>query len=96
MVTLKFKSWPQYYIKEKAGVKPNTVRKIEDDPRFFILEMLPLLKQSHAFDNVRLQIINSEDPTDSFIVDQITDVSVFEDMMVISWKHKEEEPCQTQ
>ena len=77
MVT--FKSIPEMFEKEKDGRKPNTVRKIDEmDERFRKL----------FEDDCRIICIKNT-RTDEIFQRVITDVSVWEDIMIISWRHED-------
>ncbi len=73
-----FKSIPAMFEKEKCGVKPNTVRDIDMfDERFTRLI---------DGDSRVIRIENSE--TGESFQRPITDVTVWKDLMMISWKHE--------
>lgn len=67
-----------YFDKEKLGVKPNTVRNIDEDDREFILNNIWTLKY--------VVVESLEDNSCSFSRN-ITDISFFDDYMIISWDH---------
>lgn len=74
---VKFKSIPAMFVKEKDGRKPNTLRKIDmKDKRFH-----KLLSQIVNF----IEIENSE--TGEIFQRAITDVTAWDDWMIISWYH---------
>ena len=78
-VDLEFKSIPSFYYKEQDGSKPNTCRKIEEsDPRDKIL--------SEGYPRY-IRIRNAGNPKLSFIR-KITDVSYWDGIWIISWKHE--------
>jgi len=79
---VKFKSIPEMWIKEKNGRKPNTVREIDEmDTRF------QMLMESET--NL-ITIENSE--TGETFSRAITDVSIWNNLMIISWKHYDKSP----
>lgn len=72
-----FKSRHEYFCKEKIGVKPNTQREPDEmDDRFDILK-----KGMADFIEVK-----DADTGETFIR-EITDVSIYNNWMTISWKH---------
>ncbi len=74
---VKFKSVTPMFLKEKSGRKPNTVREIdEDDERF---------EKLYNSDCRIISIENSE--TGEIFQRVITDVSIWGNIMIISWKH---------
>ena len=84
---ISFKSTPENWREEYLGLKYNTVRKkgSDDDIRFilladFIEEDLNLLE---------IEIVNPE--TNESFVRTVTDVTLYEDIYIISWRHKEGE-----
>lgn len=79
--TVAFKSYPHFFEKECDGRKQNTVRYLDhSDERFQLL----LSGEAEI-----VYIINSEDPTQEFFR-EISDVSFYEDIVIISWKHPKE------
>ena len=83
---VRFKSERPHYDREKWGFKCNTVRKLEPDD-----ERLPLLMAMHnhvqdAEDD--LIIIDLKDGNESFSR-KITDITIWEGLCIISWKHPE-------
>ncbi len=73
-----FKSIPEMFKKEISGIKPNTVRKIDEfDERF---------KKLAEGDCRIISIVNTE--TEEVFQRIITDVSIWGDLMIISWEHK--------
>ncbi len=77
---VEFKSIPIYYNKEKSGIKPNTVREEHElDERFALLR-----KEPHP---QWIKIINRD--TEEFFHRRITDVTIWNRLFIISWKHEE-------
>ena len=75
---VQFKSMKVHYLKEKSGVKPNTMRFIEpDDPRFQLLQN----GKCH-----RIRIVLS-DGTECFDR-EITDYTEWSGWAIISWRHE--------
>ena len=72
---VKFKSAPFYYSKEKAGLKPNTVRRVESDERFS-----KLTNRTAHF----ITIQNSKNGKQ--FIRRITDISFWEGLVIISWE----------
>ena len=74
---VRFKSIPQMYNKELSGRKPNTVREIDEmDDRF---------KRLYDGEANVITIENTE--TGKWFLRAIKDVSVFNNLMIISWEH---------
>jgi len=72
-----FKSIPEMFHKEISGRKPNTIREIDEaDNRF------KLLAESKAH---LITIVNTE--TQEAFTRKITDVSIWKNIMIISWEH---------
>ena len=76
-----FKSVPEFYNKELTGVKPNTVRDVDTDPRFDLLR-----EWAKTRDFGFIQIINTE--TGKNFLREVTDVSFFKDQVIVSWRSK--------
>ena len=76
-----FKSLSEYYKKEMFGLKRNTVREMpkEPDERFVLLEKF----SREEINNLFIRIIE-RDTTESF-ERQITDVTYFKGVCIISW-----------
>lgn len=76
-----FKSKPEYYIKEKMGIKSNTVRLINyNDERF------KKLLNWTVDQDMWITIVNPEKEYQLFNR-RISDVSILKDYMIISWFH---------
>lgn len=79
----KFKSKQIFYEKERENLKNNTVRKIDlNDFRF-----LELIYWNHAGYNegdIQIEIVNADSENESFIRN-IQDISIFDDLMIITW-----------
>lgn len=72
-----FKSRQEYFLKERSGVKPNTQRKIDDaDERFDLL-------RKGEIDFIEIKCIE----TGEIFIREITDVSIYDGWMTISWRH---------
>lgn len=76
---IKFKSLPRFWIKEKDGRKPNTVRLIPDNDFRFVR----LRRES----NMIIEIENTE--TKEIFKRVITDYSEFGELGIISWRHED-------
>ena len=77
---ISFKSIPQMFEKERDGRKPNTIREMDEfDNRF------KLLAESKAH---LITIVNTE--TQEAFTRKITDVSIWKNIMIISWEYKDE------
>lgn len=80
MKVVTFKSLPCFYFKEEGGAKPNTVRIIPaSDPRNKALESLT--PPTH------IRIVNKDNPKFSF-KRKITDITFWNGVYIISWKHE--------
>ena len=78
MTTVEFKSNQSNFWKEKYGLKPNTIRKIDmKDIRF-----KGLLNGSVD------EIIIKHDISEKGFYRKIKDVTVWEDFAIISWEHE--------
>lgn len=78
MRIIKFRSIPRFFDKEKRGVKPNTIRRIEDtDPKAALVR-------------VATHIIIENTETGETFTREITDASYIEmfGLWDISWKHE--------
>ncbi len=73
-----FKSFPEFWKKEKEGIRPSTVRKVDKDDRRF-----KLLKEGKA---TMIKIINTE--TKESFYREIKDVTFWKDLCIISWEHE--------
>ena len=81
MRTIEFKSVREYFRKEMQGLKPNTIRKVDDDVRFDLLRDF----WRGNINQLNIRIVSVENPDESFSR-EITDVSVMGDYYIISWK----------
>lgn len=103
MARVKFKSDPHFYIKEKNGIKNNTVRIYEKfsevdekDNRFTVLKEVykrQLENGNKLPDDEELYIeITSASSGESF-VRKVRDITIFENnfemIFIITWEHKE-------
>jgi hypothetical protein len=78
-----FKSREPFFSKEADGRKPNTIRKLsEDDPRRTVLmDWLALDRYGE------IEIVKAGGS--SGFTRSVSDVSLYEDWFIISWKHPE-------
>jgi len=81
--TIIFKSTPEYYQKEKYGLKCNTVREILNPIEFKAL--VDFFQDFNIIPNKKITIINSE-TNDSF-VRRLTDISFYKGLYIFSWEH---------
>ncbi len=79
-----FKSRQPFFDKEKAGIKNNTVREIDLNEDKF-LELIQHMMNGFNDGDIRIEICNAENPDNNFFRD-ITDISVYNHLMVITWK----------
>ena len=79
--TVKFKSIPEMFSKEKSGRKPNTLRAlpIGDEREDKIREWASLGKYGH--------IVIQETTSSERFVREITDITIWGGWVIISWKH---------
>lgn len=81
-----FKSISEYYNKEKDGLKPNTIREIDlEDDRFLYL----ISKFYEGFDENEIIIKIQNVITKESFKRYVEDISIWNDLMIISWNHKE-------
>ena len=74
-----FRSNNEVFWKEKLGLKPNTLRKVDKaDPRFELLI-------KGEFRNIRI----TNNLTGDFFSRNIKDVTLWEGWVIISWEHKD-------
>jgi hypothetical protein len=79
-MNIKFKTIPAFFYKERDGMKPNTVRKFDDDKD----ERLAALEDGKATFITIVHATNQEEFTR-----EITDVSYYDGLWIISWKQPE-------
>lgn len=80
MVKIEFKSMPEYYKKEKAGLKPNTVRNIEINEKKFQVLIGQMVEESYG-------LITIKGLHGNRFTRQINDITVWGNIMIISWEH---------
>jgi len=85
--TFDFKSYVQYYWREKKDIKNNTVRKIDIHDRRFI-KLLLLADEGWNDGEARIRITCAENPEECF-VREIRDICVFGGLVVITWHPKQ-------
>lgn len=77
MTEFVFKSVPEFWQKEKDGIKPNTVRKMAaDDPR------------NEISVGDRIKIVRTDAPYQFWRI--VSDVTRWDDLTIISWIHRNE------
>ena len=86
---LKFKSIPLMYSKERIGLKNNTLRKIDVTDGRICKLIYAMNGEAVNFDGL-IEIENSVSK-ESF-VRQITDITEWEGMLIITWKHPKLSP----
>ena len=95
MERVSFKSLPKYYQKEKSGLKNNTVRdsftlyKDEirlEDKRYSLLRKF----EKREIFNLAIEIINVGTEGKESFIRQITDVTEYNGLFIITWKHQED------
>jgi hypothetical protein len=77
---LVFKSEPLFFFKERDGSKPNTIREVKDKDDY----RLHLLEHGNP---KKIKIINAGNPK-MFFTRKITDISYWNGLWIISWKHE--------
>lgn len=90
MNEFKFKSRQPFYDKEKHGIKNNTTREIDLNEEKFN-HLIYWMINGWSDGNIQIRIIDADvEPynleKDSFVRD-ITDISVYNNLMIITWKH---------
>ena len=81
---LEFKSDEENYIKEKSGLKPNTVREIDlNEDKFQELENRRL---NNCYGRIKITNARYSDGHDYFIR-EITDITLWKNLSIISWEH---------
>ena len=86
--TIIFKSTPQNYYKEFHGFKPNTVRRFDDE-----IELAAFLYFKNRLTECSKIKITTTFPIGDIAAQferYITDITKFEDLYIISWKHEDE------
>ena len=81
--TIKFKSLPEYFIKEKSGLKPNTIRFFEKstDDRLLALNKFKFWQDTPLM----IEITNTD--SGKIFTRVVSDVSPYHDFYIISWFH---------
>jgi hypothetical protein len=86
-MTVQFKSIDKIYHKERIGLKPNTVREIDlSDDRF--LHLISKAYSGFDFGEINIKIVNAD--TGDFFEREVEDITIWKNLMIISWKHKED------
>ena len=85
-----FKSLLKYYEKEKSGIKNNTVRYFYfpdlTDKRIELLNKF----RKNEIKELEIEICLYKEVKQESFVRRVTDVSIFNDHFIITWKHKED------
>jgi len=76
---IQFKSEPIFFDKEKSGTKNNTVRKLDTDSRFELLQK----RSKNKYIDLWIKIINSK--TEKYFMRRVQDISYFENFVIITW-----------
>jgi len=76
-----FKSIPLFFFKERDGIKPNTIRVDDPNDKRFI----KLNNCRHP--PKQIKIVNAGNPK-LFFIREITDISYWDRMWIISWRHE--------
>jgi len=82
--TIIFKSLPEFFHKEKNGLKCNTVRTIITVNEF--KEFVSFKQEFDKIPNKQIQIINAV--TQESFTRRLTDISAFEGHFIFSWEHE--------
>lgn len=80
--TVRFKSVPENFEKEKSGLKPNTVRHFDEGEKDVREELLNAKAATH------IEIVNSE--TGEIFEREISDITYWDEQYVISWLREPE------
>jgi hypothetical protein len=87
MKTIAFKSIPENFRKEYLGLKSNTVRDLEEDsPENDIRR--ELLKDFIGGKLTFLTVQIKNTITEEYFLRNVTDVTKFDGLYIISWKHE--------
>jgi len=79
----RFKSYSNFFEKERDNVKNNTVRKIDlNDDRF--LDLVAWAVEGWNDGEIQI-IIQRGNNSDDYFIRNIRDISIFNDLMVITW-----------
>jgi len=84
--TYKFKSREPFFTKEKLGIKNNTVREIDLNEEKF-LELIQHMMAGFNDGDIAVEIMNPH--TIGSFVRNITDISIYNNLMIITWEHQE-------
>ena len=84
MKTITFKSTTENYRKEYLGLKPNTIRYFTIDEKNDIRKQILDDFIAGKINDICIEITNVS--THEYFIRRITDVSLFEEWYVISWK----------
>ena len=83
----KFKTDSRYFEKERDGIKNNTVREIDlNDSRF--IKLITYHQIGWNKDDIFIELY-CEDVHPFRIVRSIRDISIWNNLMVITWEHEE-------
>ena len=82
--TIRFKSLPGFYHKEKNGLKCNTARTFIKVSEF--KEFMVFWEEFDTFLNKQIQIINTV--TSESFIRRLTDISPFEEHFIFSWREE--------
>lgn len=84
---IQFKSVDHIYHKERIGLKPNTIREIDlSDDRF--LALISKAYSGFDFGEILIRIVNAD--TGAFFERNVEDITIYKNLMIISWEHKED------
>ncbi|WP_373078337.1 hypothetical protein [Fusobacterium varium] len=90
MERVSFKSLPKYYEKEKSGIKNNTVRYFYfpdlTDKR---IELLNKFRKGEI-EELEIEICLYKEVKRESFIRRVTDVSIFNNHFIITWKHEED------
>ena len=89
---ISFKTIEPFFLKEKSGIKNNTIRPLKSFSEYD--ERLDLLKKFSTGEITELEIEIEEIPNSKFIKHgdffsrKVVDVSIYADLVIITWKHE--------
>ena len=81
--TIIFKSAPEYYQKEKSGLKCNTVRQITKPDEYKAFHYF--YRYFDILHNKTIKIINSE--SGEYFTRRLSDINTFKEFYIFSWGH---------
>lgn len=81
-VIVEFKSEEEYYIKEESGIKPSTTREVDFGEKKH--RQLLVMHETGEFGKIKIREKRSLDSFER----KITDITYWESVVIISWRHE--------